>query len=81
MVIIRGTQQDTGDTSPEAARAPLPAPDALQVRAGEVFADDVADGRIPSIRAIRARLHVGQPRAQLIRAHLAVRAEGGYAGT
>jgi hypothetical protein len=27
-------------------------------------------GAVPSIRAIRATLHVGQPRAQQVRAHL-----------
>ena len=31
----------------------------------------VAAGRVPSVRVIRARLHVGQPRAQRVRAYLA----------
>lgn len=35
------------------------------------FAAEVAAGRLPSVRAIRARLHVGQPRAQRVRAYLA----------
>ena len=33
----------------------------------------LAADRVPSIRAIRAKLHVGQPRAQRLRDHLAVR--------
>jgi hypothetical protein len=35
-----------------------------------VFAGEVAAGRVPSVRAIRARLHVRQPRAQRVRAYL-----------
>jgi hypothetical protein len=34
---------------------------------------EVAAGQVPSVRTIRARLHVGQPRAQLVRAYLAAR--------
>ena len=37
-----------------------------------VFADDLARGEVPTIRRIRSQLHVGQPRAQEIRARLAV---------
>jgi hypothetical protein len=44
----------------------------VQARAAQAFADGVATGRVPSVRAIRARLHVGQPRAQRVRAYLAV---------
>src|ERR1700735_366171 len=52
MMIIRGAQQSAGDVSPVAEQVLLPVPDALQVRAAEAFADDMADGRAPSIRAI-----------------------------
>jgi hypothetical protein len=48
-----------------------PVPDQLWVQAAGTFADDLAAGRIPSIRAIRSRMHVGQYRAQQIRGHLA----------
>jgi hypothetical protein len=48
-----------------------PLPDQLRVQAASTFADDLAAGRIPSIRAIRSRMHVGQHRAQQIRGHLA----------
>jgi hypothetical protein len=37
----------------------------------EVFADQLAADRVPSVRAIRAQLHVGQPRAQRLRDYLA----------
>jgi hypothetical protein len=43
-----------------------------QVPAAEVFAEQLAADRIPSIRAIRAQLHVGQLRAQHLREYLAV---------
>lgn len=76
MMIIRGTQQPASDVSPETAQASAGLPDALQARAAEEFADDAADGRVPTIRAIRATLHVGQPRAQLVRAYLATLANG-----
>jgi hypothetical protein len=38
--------------------------------AASVFMDELASGAVPSIRRIRARLHVGQLRAQRIHAHL-----------
>jgi hypothetical protein len=44
--------------------------------AAQVFADDLAACRIPSVCAIRARLHVGQPWAQRVRAHLAAVTSG-----
>jgi hypothetical protein len=47
------------------------APDPLQDQAAAVFADQLAADRVPSVRVIRAQLHVGQPRAQRLRDHLA----------
>jgi hypothetical protein len=76
MMVIRGTQQTTGDVSPETEHAAAGMPHALQTQAAEEFADDVTAGRLPSIRVIRTRLHVGQPRAQLVRAYLATLAAG-----
>jgi Protein of unknown function (DUF2637) len=80
MMIIRGAQSESvvpavPDTS-DAVRSidPLPA------RAAKEFADEVAAGRKPSIRAIRARLHVGQPRAQQVQAHLGTLIEAGEVG-
>jgi hypothetical protein len=76
MMIIRGVQQPAGDVSREADETSAGVPDALQAKAAEAFAVDVASGHMPSIRDIRARLHVGQPRAQLVRAYLATLAAG-----
>jgi hypothetical protein len=45
--------------------------DPLQERAAELFAGHLAADRVPTVRAIRAQLHVGQPRAQRLRDHLA----------
>jgi hypothetical protein len=69
MMIIRGAQPGVSAETQAAASA-MPATGPVQARAIEEFADDVAEGRIPSIRTIRARLHVGQPRAQQVRAYL-----------
>jgi hypothetical protein len=41
-----------------------------------VFAEQLAADRVPSVRAIRASLHVGQPRAQRLRDYLATGAKG-----
>jgi hypothetical protein len=76
MMIVRGVQQPAGDMSPETVEATAGVPDALQAQASEEFAGDVAVGRMPSIRTIRARLRVGQPRAYLVREYLATLAEG-----
>ncbi len=46
-------------------------PEPLRVRAEEAFAADLAAGQVPSIRVIRSRMRVGQPRAQQVRRHLA----------
>jgi hypothetical protein len=70
MVIIRGAQSPEANVS-EAESARGPEADPLQVRATGEFADQIASGAFPSIRAIRARLHIGQPRAQQVREYLA----------
>jgi hypothetical protein len=69
MLIIRSTQAPAG-TAAGAGASGAPGNDPLQAQAAEEFAGEVADGRVPSVRAIRARLHVGQPRAQRVRAYL-----------
>jgi hypothetical protein len=66
MMVIRSSQAVPDDT-PDRAEARDP----LQQRAAEVFADQLAADRVPSVRAIRAQLHVGQPRAQRLRDYLA----------
>jgi len=70
MVIVRSGQLPTAAAAgPETSGAP--GDGSLQVQAAEEFAGEVATGRVPSVRMIRARLHVGQPRAQRVRAYLA----------
>jgi hypothetical protein len=67
MMVIRNAQASadaSGDGRPSL-------PDPLQERAMQAFADDIAANRVPSVRTIRAQLHVGQPSAQLVRDHLA----------
>jgi hypothetical protein len=68
MMMVRGAQ----------ALAPLPRPqdcasiaDPLEEQAVLAFAGDLAADHLPSVRAIRAALHVGQPRAQRLRGYLA----------
>jgi len=66
MMVIRSSQVPAGgapDTEHDA--------DPLQEQAAELFAGQLASARVPSVRAIRAQLHVGQPRAQRLRDHLA----------
>jgi hypothetical protein len=66
MMVIRSSQVAVKDTSETGHEA-----DPLQKRAAELFAGHLAADRIPSVRTIRAQLHVGQPRAQRIRDYLA----------
>jgi len=71
MTIIRGARQpDAGGSEADHVPGAVSGTDPLRVQAAEVFAADVAAGRVPSIRAIRSRLRVGQPRAQQVRAYL-----------
>jgi hypothetical protein len=69
MVIIRSTQV-AGAAAVSGASDGAPGDGLLQAQAAEAFASEVAAGRVPSVRAIRARLHIGQPRAQQVRAYL-----------
>ena len=70
MMIIRSAHAPVGPVAEPGAFAGL-GDDPLQAQAAEEFAGEVAAGCVPSGRAIRARLHVGQPRAQRVRAYLA----------
>jgi hypothetical protein len=69
MTVIRGSQAVPGGVSGSAD-----IPDPLGEQAAEMFAGQLAADRVPSVRAIRAQLHVGQPRAQRLRDYLAARA-------
>jgi hypothetical protein len=70
MTLIRRVQAPSGDRALLTQRSTAGTPESLQLRAAEVFADDMRDGSTPSIRTIRTRLHVGQQRAQLVQAYL-----------
>ncbi len=66
MTVIRSSQAvPSGGSGSEGI------PDPLQGQAAEVFADHLAADRVPSIRAIRAQLHVGQSQARRLRDYLA----------
>lgn len=73
MVIIRSAQMPPDAAAESEAAGTAPGDDPVQAQAAQTFADEVAAGCVPSVRAIRARLHVGQPRAQRVRAYLAGR--------
>jgi len=63
------TRRAGAPRTPDRARAPARG---VTTEAAEVhFAADLADGRVPSARRIKAELHVGQGRAAQIHAHLA----------
>jgi broad specificity phosphatase PhoE len=66
MMVIRGSQPVTGGMPGSADVL-----DPLGEQAAEIFAGQLAADRVPSVRAIRAQLHVGQPRAQRLRDYLA----------
>lgn len=38
--------------------------------AAELFAAELADGKVPSVRRVRREMHLGQPRAQQVQAYL-----------
>ena len=71
MMVIRNAQV-TSDGKPGSESAADP----LHELAAGLFADQLAAHRVPSIRTIRAQLHVGQPRAQRLRDYLAAGASG-----
>ena len=79
MMISRSAQLPETATAPGRAPECMPDTDPLQVQAAQAFAVELAAGCVPSVRAIRARLHVGQPRAQRVRAYL-VALNGAQAG-
>jgi hypothetical protein len=70
MMVIRRSQVPA-DVAPEVG----PNADPLQERAAELFAGQLAADQVPSVRTIRAQLHVGQIRAQRLRAYLATGAD------
>jgi hypothetical protein len=71
MVMIRGAQTPTAAPRPHDGTSVI---DPLGEQAAVVFAAELAADRVPSVRAIRAALHVGQPRAQRLLGYLAAAA-------
>ena len=69
MMVIRSSQ-----AVPDGGSGGADTPDPLGEQAAGIFANQLAADRVPSVRAIRAQLHVGQPRAQRLRDCLATRA-------
>ena len=66
MMVIRSSQVPA-DGDPAIAHGADP----LREQAARLFAGQLAADRVPSVHAIRAQLHVGQPRAQRLRDYLA----------
>jgi hypothetical protein len=69
MVIIHSAQTPAGATAGPGASGAAGG-DPLQAQAAAALVGEVAAGRVPSVRVIRARLHIGQSRAQRVRAFL-----------
>ena len=59
MMIIRAAQVPGTATASHGVPERMPDTDPLQAQAAQAFAVELAAGRVPSVRAIRARLHVG----------------------
>ena len=73
--VARNRERSRNRTRNTNRRAPVSAQDAESE-----FMADLASGAVPSIRQVRARMHVGQPRATELHAHLErVVATGGRA--
>jgi hypothetical protein len=72
MMIIRAAQTATAVLRLHEGTTVI---DPLGEQAAVVFAAELAADRVPSVRAIRAALHVGQPRAQRLREYLATAAD------
>jgi hypothetical protein len=66
MMVIRSSQVQADDGAESESEG-----DPLREHAAKLFAEQLSAARVPSIRVIRAQLHVGQPRAQRLRKHLA----------
>ena len=63
MTLIRnGPRVPAGEPDAMPVSGPVHAGDPLWIRAAEMFAEQTAIGAVPTIRAIRSALRVGQPR-------------------
>jgi hypothetical protein len=69
MLIIRGSVS-TASGGPSTVPGPPAELNGHGREAAERFAADLARGEVPGVRRIRREMHLGQPRAQQVRAHL-----------
>ncbi len=67
-----------GDPAPVPVSVPVSALNGHGHEAERIFAAEVAAGEVPSIRRIRAALHVGQDRARQVQAHLETLTPAGH---
>jgi hypothetical protein len=70
MMIIRGAPSELLVPAVADTSEAVPHIDPLHAQAAKEFTEEVMAGRKPSIRVIRARLHVGQPRARQVQVYL-----------
>jgi hypothetical protein len=80
MIIVRRSASPAPEAAPAAGTA-VPEPPAglngLGHAAAELFATDLAGGKVPSVRRVRREMHLGQPRAQQVQSYLRVLAGSG----
>jgi len=72
MLIIRSGQMSEDASPVPTLSGYRGGDDPICRQAVEIFADQLAEGRLPSVRLIRAQLHLGQSRAQRVRSYLNV---------
>jgi hypothetical protein len=78
MMIIRSAQASGTGTALHGVPERMQDTDPLQAQAALAFEVELTAGRVPSVRSIRARLHVGQPRSA--GTHIPGRAQRGSDG-
>jgi hypothetical protein len=76
LMMIRGSRPSASSAAESAGFDSVLDEDRLQAHATEPFANELAAEYVPSVRTVRAQFHVGQPRAQRLRAYLAVLVTG-----
>jgi hypothetical protein len=71
MVVIRSSVSTAPGSVPDVLTNGHAAPEG-GAEASRIFADELARGEVPSVRRVRSRMHLGQPRAQQVRSYLSV---------
>jgi hypothetical protein len=70
MLIIRSGAARTVPDVPDAVPGPHSGLNGHRETAAEMFAEDLGRGELPSVRAIRSGLHIGQDKASQVQAYL-----------